>query len=74
MTTTDHHPIGTCKMGPEWDKMAVVSPRGLKVYGVENLRVIDGSVMPTMPSGNINVPIIMMAEKVSEMIKSDYFP
>lgn len=65
---TVHHPLGTCKMGPESDTMAVVDP-ALKVRGVEGLRVVDASVMPDMPGGNINAPVIMMAEKVSDMIR-----
>ncbi len=65
---TVHHPLGTCKMGPESDTMAVVDP-ALKVRGVEGLRVVDASVMPDMPGGNINAPVIMMAEKASDMIR-----
>lgn len=72
MTTTDHHPVGTCKMGPKSDPFAVVSPQTLKVYGLQNLRVVDASVMPTIPSGNIQIPIIMMAEKAADIIKSNY--
>ncbi len=61
-----HHQAGSCKMG--LDDMAVVNPQ-LCVYGVEGLRVADASVMPVVPSGNCNTGIVMIAEKVSDMIK-----
>ena len=63
-----YHPIGTCKMGN--DAMAVVDER-LRVRGVAGLRVIDASVMPTMPSGNTHAPTMMIAERGSDMIKAD---
>ena len=67
---TTYHVMGTCKMGTESDPMAVVDER-LRVRGVAGLRVIDASVMPTMPSGNINAPVIMIAEKGANMLLED---
>ncbi|MEP7184025.1 MAG: choline dehydrogenase [Betaproteobacteria bacterium] len=64
---TIFHPVGTCKMGPAADALAVVDPE-LRVHGIDGLRVVDGSVMPTIVSGNTNAPIIMIAEKASDLI------
>ncbi len=64
---TCYHPVGTCKMGN--DKMAVVDDT-LKVYGVQNLRVIDASIMPQIIAGNTNAPVIMIAEKGADLIKN----
>jgi choline dehydrogenase-like flavoprotein len=68
--TTIFHPIGTAKMGLPSDPLAVVDER-LRVMGVERLRVIDASVMPTITSGNTNSPTIMIAEKGAAMVLED---
>jgi len=65
--TTIFHPVGTAKMGPAADPMAVVDAR-LRVHGVEALRVVDASVMPTITSGNTNAPTLMIAERAAEWI------
>ena len=67
---TIFHPSGTCMMGRPDDPMAVLDER-LRVRGIDALRVVDCSAMPTLVSGNTNAPVIMMAEKAADMIRAD---
>ncbi len=62
-----YHPAGTCKMGLLADETSVVD-KDCKVHGLENLRVVDASIFPTLPNGNINAPVIMAAEKAADLI------
>jgi choline dehydrogenase len=64
-----HHPVGTCRMGVHTDPGAVVDAK-LRVHGIEGLRVADASVMPDDPSGNTNVPTIMIGEKAADLVKA----
>lgn len=62
-----YHPAGTCKIGPASDPNAVVDT-SCRVHGLSNLRIVDASIFPTLPNGNINAPVIMAAEKMSDAI------
>lgn len=66
---TEYHPCGTAKMGPDDDPMAVVDAQ-LRVRGIEGLRIADASVMPAVPSNNINAPVLMIGEKCADMIRT----
>ncbi|XP_062554443.1 glucose dehydrogenase [FAD, quinone]-like [Armigeres subalbatus] len=68
LASTLHHQVGTCRMGPDDDPQAVVSPQ-LLVHGVEKLRVVDASVMPYVITGHTQAAVYMIAEKASDMIK-----
>lgn len=67
---TDYHPSGTLRMGPEGDELAVVDER-CRLRGIENLYIADASVMPTIPRANINLPTMMIGERVAEFVRAD---
>ena len=64
---TIYHPVGTCKMGPSTDNNAVVDDK-LLVHGVEGLRVVDASIMPSLIGGNTNAPTMMLAERTADIM------
>ena len=63
------HPVGSCRMGAT-DPLAVTTPQG-RVHGVQGLRVCDASVMPSIPCANTNIPTIMVAERMADLIKQE---
>ncbi|MCB1376543.1 MAG: glucose dehydrogenase, partial [Rhodobacteraceae bacterium] len=67
---TTYHPCGTCRMGAATDPASVVDGSG-KVRGMENLRVADSSVFPDIPRNNINLPVIMLAERMADLIAKE---
>uniref|UniRef100_A0A7I4Y515 Choline dehydrogenase n=1 Tax=Haemonchus contortus TaxID=6289 RepID=A0A7I4Y515_HAECO len=74
MSASAYHPCCSCKMGSRDDKMAVVDPETMSVYGTQNLKVVDASVMPSVVSGNLNAPVIMMAERAADILQGKRLP
>ena len=66
-STTLYHLMGTCRMGVATDTTSVVDDQ-LRIHGLENIRVIDASIMPSMPSANLNAAVMMIAEKGADMV------
>jgi choline dehydrogenase len=64
---TNYHPVGTCRMGRETDEQAVVTP-DLRVRGIAGLRIVDASIMPAIPSGNTNAPVLAIADKAVDLM------
>lgn len=71
--TTTFHPAGSCRMGPASDRVAVVDDQ-LRVHGIDGLRVIDASIMPTMLSANLNAATMMIADKASDLLRQRAAP
>lgn len=69
-----YHPSCSCKMGSESDRMAVVDPVTMGVYGTQNLKMVDASIMPSIVSGNLNAPVVMMAERAADLIQGKSLP
>ncbi|ENN72208.1 hypothetical protein YQE_11138, partial [Dendroctonus ponderosae] len=72
LTITSYHPVGTCKMGRKEDASTVVDFT-FQVKGINKLYAVDGSVLPTLPSGNINGPIMMLAEMAADIVKKAHY-
>ncbi|BCB20217.1 GMC family oxidoreductase N-terminal domain-containing protein [Bosea sp. ANAM02] len=64
------HPSGTCRMGASHDVEAVTDPRDASVHGIQGLHVVDASIMPTIPRANLNIPTIMLAEKIADGMRA----
>ena len=73
LAATSFHLCGTCKMGSENDREAVVDPK-TRVRGLSGLRVVDGSIIPSIVSSNLNAPIMMIAERAADLIRDRSLP